>query len=171
MEYNKMPYIDEKYYFTNTQLSKVYATLWNGFLKYKKLDDNPISFLDMDNILVDICNINFYVNLDNDNINISLCQDEKYYYYQFELHIKKVIKKFEEYFNIQIISGEFNATELKHQGDQIKYTITKTSDNKISLKKRILNWENYEKKKKNNTENERERDYDIEKDIQKMNIK
>ncbi len=173
-----MSFIKQKYYYMDTQSDKIYATLWNGFLKYKKLDEHPIPFLDIDNILVDICNINFYVHLDNEYIYISLCQDEKYYAHQFEIHIKKVIRSFEEKFNLQILSGEFNATELRHQGDQIKYTISKLSNNNISLKKRILNWESYERRKKHgNIEKEKEcnitekeREYNIIKKINELNI-
>lgn len=163
-----MAYIDNKYYFTDKKL--IYATVWSGSLKYQKLDDIPIPYLDIDNILVDICNVNFYINLDSENINISLCQDEKYYTHQFEHHIKKIIKKFEEHFNINILSGEFNATELKHQGDQIKYTLTKSTDNKVSLKKKILNWENYEKKKKEINTNIKERSYNLNDDMERLNI-
>lgn len=149
-----MPFISEKYYFMNTNLDTNYATLWNGFFKFDKFDCNPIPYLDIDNILLDICDVNFYINLDLEKnlLYISLCQDEKYYIYQFEKHIKKVIKKFEECLNIIITSAEFNATELKHEGYQYKYNVTRDINNRIILKKRILNWENIDKKKQKKQE-------------------
>jgi len=132
--------ITERYYFTNTLVNIKYPTLWDGFLKYKKIDENePIGWLDMDNILVDICEINFYINIDKDTIYLSMDRDENYYVHQFEKHIKKVIKKSEEILNIKILSGEFNATEVKHEASQYKYIIT-CNDDKIILKKRVLNW-------------------------------
>lgn len=151
--------IEEKYYFMNTDLDKRYATLWNGYLKYNKLDESSISFLDVDNILIDICNVNFYINIDNNNINLSLCQDENYYYYDFEKHIKKLIKKIEEICNLSIIYGEFNANELKHNGSQYRYTIQKDMDtDKVILKKDTLNWEKIKKRKLNCTRDEIEED-------------
>jgi hypothetical protein len=134
--------INKKYYFVDTNLDVKYPTLWNGFLNFNKNEDTVINFLDIDNILIDICNVNFYVNIDSNNIYLSLDQDEKYYFFQFEKHIKKVIKKIEEISEIYINYGEFNANELKHFGLQYKYNITRTNDTKIVLKKKTLQWDN-----------------------------
>jgi hypothetical protein len=76
--------------------------------------------------------------------------DEFYYYHQFEKSIKSAIKETELKFNIVITNGEFYGNELKHNGNQYKYTISK-KDDKIILKKKILNWDssNNKKAKKN----------------------
>ena len=145
--------MSKRYYFDDTCLDTVYPTLWNGMLN---CDDCTIpisenyyqnSNRELDDLLADICEANFCINIYDNTIYISLCQDTRYYYYQFEKDIKNVIKSIEQKFNINIINGEFNATEVKHQGDQYKYTISKNDDGSISLKKRVLNWTNYEKKK------------------------
>ncbi len=134
-----------RYYYENTHLETRYPTLWNGYLKYeKKINSVPLNVIDVDTILVDICDVNFYINIDDRNhgdykIYLSLCRDTDYYYTQFEKHIKKVIAKLEDFFNITIIDVEFYGTEVKHMGNQYKYTISKT-DGKIVLKKRTLNW-------------------------------
>jgi len=139
---------NEIYYFTNTKLETSYPTLWNGYIHFRKNDITPIRLEDVDNILVDICDINFYIKIDISNIYISMDQDEKYYHHKFEKHIKKIINKFEEMFNITVINGIFNATELKHQGNQYRYRISKKIDNKIMLSKKVLNWEVIDKKSK-----------------------
>lgn len=143
----------KRYYFDGCDHDKKYATLWNGFLEYnsniivltqdKEKNTNKI----LDDLVSDICNINFYIYLFDSKIYISLCQDEKYYYYQFEKDIKKVISEIENKFKVKIYYGEFNATEIKHQGNQYKYTITKDEESKIILKKKILNWDYFESKK------------------------
>ena len=137
---------NEIYYFTNTKLETSYPTLWNGYIYFKKNDNTPIRLEDVDNILCDICEINFYIKIDFLHIYISMDQDEKYYHYQFEKHIKKIINKFEEMFNINVINGIFNATEFKHQGNQYRYRISKKINNKIMLSKKVLNWEVIDKK-------------------------
>jgi len=131
----------KRYYFDGTDLDKNYATLWNGFLEYNSnthIIDNTNKALD--DLITSICDINFYISLFNSKIYISLCQDSKYYYYQFEKDIKLMIDKIENQFNIKIDNGEFNATELKHQGNQYKYSISKDIDSKIILKKKVLSW-------------------------------
>jgi hypothetical protein len=135
--------INEKYYFlvkTGVDINVTYPTLWHGYLKYKRQNDDPIQWLDLDNILVDICNINFYIDIDDEHIHISLDRDENYYAHQFDTHIKKVIKQIEERLLIKILEGEFYANEVKHNGSQYKYNIICNTD-KIILKKTILNWE------------------------------
>ena len=139
---------NEIYYFTNTKLETSYPTLWDGYIHFKKKDSTPIILQDIDNILIDICNINFYIKIDILHIYLSMDQDEKYYHYQFEKHIKKIINTFEEMFNINVINGIFNATELKHQGNQYRYRISKKIDNKIMVSKKVLSWEVIDKKNK-----------------------
>jgi hypothetical protein len=132
----------KRYYYDGYNLDKNYATLWNGFLEYNsntiELTEDRIeknTNRELDDLLTDICNINFYIYILDSKIYISLCQDSKYYYYQFEKDIKLIIDKIENQFNIKIDNGEFNATELKHQGNQYKYSISKDIDSKIILKK------------------------------------
>ncbi len=132
--------INEKYYFVNTNVNIKYPTLWDGYLNYtKNSSDVVINYLDIDNILVDICEINFYIHLQPETIYISLDRDENYYFHQFEKHIKPVIKKMEEIMNITIQYGEFNASEIKHDPNLFKYIITRKTD-KIILQKQSLNW-------------------------------
>jgi hypothetical protein len=156
----------KRYYFDKTDLDSKYSTLWNGFLEY---DSNNIELTqdreekntnkELDDILSEICNINFYIYLLDSKIYISLCQDQKYYYYDFEKDIKKVISEIEIKFKVKINYGEFNATEIKHYGNQYKYTITKDKNSKIILKKKVLNWE-IKKKTKD----------DISKEMEKLKI-
>lgn len=153
----------KRYYYDNTDLDSKYPTLWNGFLEY---DSNNIELTqdreekntnkELDDILSEICNINFYIYLLDSKIYISLCQDEKYYYYDFEKDIKKVISEIEIKFKVKINYGEFNATEIKHYGNQYKYTITKDKNSKIILKKKVLNWE-IKKKMKDDVSKEMEK--------------
>lgn len=151
--------MSKKYYFENTQLNNIYSTIWYGELLYQG-NQIPISLnyyqnsnKELDDILVDNLGANFYVNLINNNIYISLCSDTKFYYYDFEKKIKNTISKIEDFFKIDINSGNFNADELKHDGNKLKYNISKNKDNKIILRKKILNWLVYESKKKKLSEN------------------
>lgn len=138
-----------KYYFDNMDLNK-YPTLWDGFLEYNVYSELLNERLVSD-IITEICDINFYINIHDDKIYMSICRDSDYYYYQFEQHIKHVITALENAFFINIENGQFNATEVKHQGNQYRYTISKNLDLSIVLKKKILNWEKYESKKVNIT--------------------
>ena len=149
----------KKYYFENTDLDKIYSTLWNGELFYNG-DKIPISInyfqesnRELDEILAENLNVNFYVTLADNNIYISCCSDFKFYYYDFEKNIKRTIFNIENKFKIYIYLGNFNATELKHEGNQYKYAISKNKEDKLILKKRVLNWDTYESKKKKITEN------------------
>ena len=166
----------KRYYYDGYELDKKYATLWNGFLDY---NSNNIEYTkdrgdntnrELDDLVTDICDINFYIYLLDSKIYISLCQDAKYYYYQFEKDIKKVIIEIENKFNVKIDYGEFNATELRHNGDQYKYTITKNIDAKIVLKKKILNWNNYELKSNKTNKKIKKNEEDIIKDIENIKI-
>ncbi len=147
-----------KYYFESYDSNIKYITLWNGFLKYdgNKIPTNSEHVIknsllyynsELNDILVETCELNFYISLIDNYIYISHDYDEYYYYYQFEKNIKSAIKNIELKFNIVITNGEFYGTEIKHCGNQYKYTISKNSD-KIILKKKVLNWENFDNKKK-----------------------
>ena len=142
-----------KYYFEDTTLNTKYPTLWNGYLLYNgqniSVSENywQRSNRDLDNLLTEICEINFYVSIIDNRIHISVCGDSFFYYYNFEKTIKKVIKKIEKKFNINITESEFFATELKHMGNQYKYNTSRDEKNeKIILKKKTLNWTTYENK-------------------------
>jgi hypothetical protein len=143
----------KKYYFEDTTLNTKYPTLWNGYLLYNgeniSISENYYqrSNRDLDDLLVDICDVNFYVTLIDNNIYLSVCGDSSFYYYNFEKTIKKAIKKIEKKFNINITESEFFATELKPMGNQYKYSTSKNDgDDKIILKKKTLNWITYENK-------------------------
>jgi hypothetical protein len=143
--------INQKYYYEDPKYEKIfkkYITLWNGYLKgnkekwFKKEDYTKAS-----DIITEICDINFYRHHDEDHLYLSLDADENYYYDSFEKHIFKMIKKLEKECNIFIESAEFYAFECKHFGNQYKYNIDRNKDknNKIILKKKILNWDKLNK--------------------------
>lgn len=161
--------IKNKYYFDNTNLLTKYGTLWNGFLTFNfniqtwKMPENMNSILS--DILVEICDINFYTNIIENNIYISLDTDSYFYYYDFEKTIKSAIIEIEKKFEININYGEFNAIEVKHYSNQYKYTISKNNDNSILLKKKTLNWVNYEEQK------QKKKKKKIEEDIEKTGNK
>jgi len=167
-----------KYYFESYNLQTRYFTIWHGFLKYDGIqipinrehilsENNKLLYnIDLSDIFSEICELNFYISLIDNYIYISHDNDELYYYYQFEKSIKNAIKKTELAFNIVITNGEFYGNEIKHNGNQYKYTIIK-KDDKIILKKKILNWDtNNSKKVKNDEKDEKD-----EKDLLSTSIK
>lgn len=135
-----------RYYFDNSIVQSKYKTIWYGYLFYigDKIpitinhDNKFYSNHELEDILIEICNINFYISLIDNYIYISHDMDEEYYLDQFEKHIKKVIYSIEQKCNINITNGEFNANEMKPYGNICKYTILK-KENNIILKKKILN--------------------------------
>ena len=142
-----------KYYFDNTNINQNFSTVWHGFLEY---EGNSITLSDdywqksnriLDDLLTEICEIHFYVNLIDNRIYLSVDTDVKYYTHDFEKHIKDMILRIEHTFSIHIFVGEFNAIEYKPDSNQYKYTISRHADKKIILKKKILNWAVYNKKK------------------------
>jgi hypothetical protein len=148
-----------KYYF-ETINPDYYATVWYGFFEYDENNERiPISDdyyqksnRDLDDLLVNVCDIHYYVNLLDNYIYLSIDNDSKYYYYQFEKNIKNTILSIEEKFKINIKNGEFNAIEYRPNGNQYKYTISREYDstlshNKVKLKKKILNWDSFKNKK------------------------
>lgn len=148
----------KRYYFDNTKINNEYSTIWYGEFLYNG-NKIPISInyfqesnKDLDDILVDNLEANFYIKLIDNYIYLSLCSDSKFYYYDFEKKIKKTITKIEDKFSIDIYSGNFDAEEFKPEGNKYKYFISKNKDNKIILRKKILNWLIYESKKKKLTD-------------------
>jgi len=99
------------------------------------------------NSLSAVTGLNFYRHHDEDHVYLSLDADENYYFSSFEKHIFKIIKQLEKKFTIFIENAEFYAFECKHFGNQYKYNITrnKENNNKIILKKKVLNWEKFDK--------------------------
>ena len=156
-----------KYYFESYNLQERYSTLWHGFLKYDGIQipinrehilstNNKLLYnIDLNDIFTEICQLNFYISLIDNYIYISHDNDELYYYHQFEKSIKNAIKETELKFNIVITNGEFYGNEIKHNGNQYKYTISK-KDDKIILKKKILNWDNYDNKKTKKEKNDKD---------------
>jgi len=137
-----------KYYFDNTNLLTKYGTLWDGFLTFDLIGQIPSNAnSQISDILVEICDINFFTNVIDNNIYISLDTDSYFYYYDFEKTIKSALMEIEKKLGININYGEFNATEVKHYSNIYKYTISKNDDNSILLKKKTLNWDNYEEQK------------------------
>ena len=143
--------IDQKYYYEDPKYTKVfekYPTLWNGYLQgnkdkwFKKEDYSKVG-----DEITEICDINFYRHHDEDHLYLSLDSDENYYHSSFEKHIFKLIKKLEKKFDIFIEKAEFYAFECKHFANQYKYNITrnKENDNKIILKKKVINWQKFDK--------------------------
>lgn len=142
--------MEERYYFENSVVNEMYPTLWHGYLTFDGNIPLSINYYQksnktLDDLLAEICDINFYVSLIDNNIYLSVCRDFNYYYYQFEKNIKIVIIEIEKKFNINIKEGEFFATEVLHIGNKYKYKITNI-DGVISLKKKILNWDKEEEK-------------------------
>jgi hypothetical protein len=134
----------KKYYFENSIIEEKYPTLWHGYLEYNgnKIniteDYHQNSNRELDDLLADICDVNFYVSLIDNKIHLSLCRDSNYYIDNFEKNIKDIVQSIEKKFNIKIISGEIYANEVKHNGKHVKYNLSKK--NKIILKRNILSF-------------------------------
>lgn len=136
----------KKYYYEGTFMEHKFPTLWNGFLTYNgmpipiSLDHYQDSNRELDDLLCEICDINFYVSLIDNHIHMSICSDSNYYATDFEKNTKKMIREIEKKFNVTVIDGEFYANEIKHNGNQYKYNILKDDKEKIILKKKTLNF-------------------------------
>ena len=135
----------KKYYFEDSIIETKYPTLWNGYFEYdgKEICVTETYFQnsnkELDEILTNICDVNFYISLIDNRIYISLCRDSNYYSYQFEKDVKNMVENIEKKFDVKIMEGEFFANEVKHNGNYFKYTVTKNI-NKIVLKRKILSW-------------------------------
>ena len=145
--------IEQHYYFEDPKyeelLNKKYYTLWHGYLKGSKEKwFQEKDYSSSSDIITDACDINFYRHYTEDHLYLSLDSDERYFYYQFEKNIFKMIKDLEKNFDVFIEEAEFYANEIRHNGDQIRYTISRKKDNshKILLKKKVLNWKSFDAK-------------------------
>jgi hypothetical protein len=142
-----------QYYWSDTSrinLLERYTTIWKGILINENIDSiwiKPDEIESLKDIFVDICERNFYIHLDENNIYISLCPDSPYYYYEFEKNILKLLKTIENKFKIKINEGTFNCWECKPFPNSYRYYVFK-KDNKFKLKKNVLNWDNYDMIKK-----------------------
>jgi hypothetical protein len=154
--------IKVKYYFDNTNLLTKYGTLWDGFLNFNLINQLPSDANTIiSDILVEICDINFFTNVIENNIYISLDTDSYFYYYDFEKTIKSALTEIEKKLSVKINHGEFNATEVKHYSNIYKYIISKNDDNSILLKKKTLNWDNYEEQKLKKKKKKSDQDGDV----------
>lgn len=146
-EVSRLPAMSDRYYFHFPRTDTCYQTVWSGYLQIQEskplIDESKKD--ELRDILIDTCEQNFYIKYDNNHICLSLDLDTYYFYYEFEKHIKKVVRQIEEKNNTYIDFGEFFGTECKNKGNQYKYTIKKKED-KIVLKKKILNWDTFENK-------------------------
>jgi len=147
----------ERYYFDKNLEKNWYQTIWAGFFQ-TKIDEpyiasNKENLDKMNDLLIEVCDQHFWININENYIYLSADMDERYYYYQFEKHVKKAFLEIEKQFNVNIEIGEFHGTEVKHMGSQFYYIVNRfeENDNKLTLRKKVLNWETYEnlKKKKN----------------------
>jgi hypothetical protein len=135
--------MSNKYYF-DLPYTKKYETIWYGYLEFDKIKDCDISLLN--EVITEITNISFYINIETNKIYLSVDNDGNYYdSSRFENDIRNIIKHIEKHLSknevVNFISGEFTAIEYKPDGNQYKYKITNNlTEQKIDIKKRVLNW-------------------------------
>ena len=150
--------MNESHYYTSSLDPNKYKTIWTGYIKYQnnfidsinQTNEQMINNLriEIDEIIQELTDINFYIDIQNNIIYLSVDDDEAFYYHQFEKSIKKIVRKIEEKYNNIFIESEFFATEYKHRGNQYKYNLIKESSGekeKLILKKVSLNWSLFEK--------------------------
>ena len=135
--------MSKKYYF-DLPYTRKYETIWYGYLEFDKIKDYDVSLLN--EVITEITNINFYINIENNKIYLSVDNDGNYYgSSRFENDIRNIITHIEKHLSknrvINFLNGEFTAIEYKPDGNQYKYKLTNNLDEKkINIKKRILNW-------------------------------
>ncbi len=130
-----------KYYF-DLPYTRKYDTIWYGYLEFDRIsDDFNVSLLN--DILVEIADINFYINIENNKIYLSIDNDGNYYdNNKFENNIRNIITQISKIYSINFLNGEFTGIEYKPDGNQYKYKITNNIvEHKIDIKKRVLNWD------------------------------
>lgn len=130
-----------KYYF-DLPYTRKYDTIWYGYLEFDRIsDDFNVSLLN--DILVEITDINFYINIENNKIYLSIDNDGNYYdNNKFENNIRNIITQISKIYSINFLNGEFTGIEYKPDGNQYKYKITNNiGEHKIDIKKRVLNWD------------------------------
>ena len=120
-----------------------YTTIWRGEINKNNQNELWIKnekddIQKLDDLIIELLDRNFYINLDENNIYLSLCQDSPLLYNEFEKNILKFLRNLEKNFNICIEGGEFNCWECRPYADIYKYTIFK-KDNKFKLKKKKIN--------------------------------
>jgi hypothetical protein len=139
--------MSKKYYFDLPYIKK-YETIWYGYLEFDKIKDFDISdnISLLNEVITEITNISFYINIEDNKIYLSVDNDGNYYdSCRFENDIRNIIKHIEQYLSknkiVNFISGEFTAIEYKPDGNQYKYKLTNNlTEHKIDIKKRVLNW-------------------------------
>jgi hypothetical protein len=139
--------MSKKYYF-DLPYTKKYETIWYGYLEFDKIKDCDISYNIslLNEVITEITNISFYINIETNKIYLSVDNDGNYYdSSRFENDIRNIINHIEQHLSknevINFISGEFTAIEYKPDGNQYKYKITNNlTEQKIDIKKRVLNW-------------------------------
>jgi hypothetical protein len=140
--------MSKKYYF-DLPYTKKYETIWYGYLEFDKIKDYDISnnISKLNEVITEITDISFYINIEDNKIYLSIDNDGNYYgSSRFENDIRNIITHIEQYLskndlNIIFLSGEFTAIEYKPDGNQYKYKITNNlTEHKIDIKKRVLNW-------------------------------
>ena len=135
--------MSKKYYF-DLPYTRKYETIWYGYLEFDKIKDYDVSLLN--EVITEITNINFYINIENNKIYLSVDNDGNYYgSSRFENDIRNIITHIEKHLSknrvINFLNGEFTAIEYKPDGNQYKYKLTNNLDQKkIDIKKRVLNW-------------------------------
>jgi hypothetical protein len=135
--------MSKKYYF-DIPYTKKYETIWYGYLEFDKIKDCDISLLN--EVITEITNISFYINIETNKIYLSVDNDGNYYdSSRFENDIRNIIIHIEQHLSkndvVNFISGEFTAIEYKPDGNQYKYKLTNNlTEKKIDIKKRVLNW-------------------------------
>lgn len=143
-----------QYYWDDTKHINVlerYSTIWKGTLINGDIDKpwiNPEKLKELEDVFTDIGERNFYINLDENHIYVSLCQDSPYYFYEFEKYIIKLLKSIEKKFKVKINGGEFYCWECRPMANSYRYNIYK-KDSKFKIKKNTLNWEKYDSKTSN----------------------
>ena len=139
-------YWEEK---TPINICEKYVTYWKGYFKNKNIDSKWINQNDIKKIntlLAEKYDIMFHIQVDESNIYFSIGGDDRYYYYDFEKHILKIIKDIEKMFNVKIEEGCFEAWECRPEANMFKYIISK-ENKKCILKKTVVNIQKYENKK------------------------
>lgn len=130
--------MSKKYYF-DIPYTRKYETIWYGFLEFDNIKDNTNTSL-LNDIIVEITNINFYINIEDNKIYLSVDNDGNYYdNNRFENDIRNIITQISKNCFINFLNGEFTGVEYKPDGNQYKYKIINT-EHKIDIKKRVLNW-------------------------------
>jgi hypothetical protein len=138
--------MSKKYYFDIPYIKK-YETIWYGYLEFDKKIESFINNISLLNeVITEITNISFYINIEDNKIYLSIDNDGNYYgSNRFENDIRNIITHIEQHLSknevVNFLNGEFTGVEYKPDGDQYKYKLTNNlTEHKIDIKKRVLNW-------------------------------